>query len=67
MNKDTLLYSKTRNVKSPARAHLTDAGIDFFLPDEFTEEDIKHSCDVTGTTLFFDYKDNLNPDIVKWN
>lgn len=28
-----MLYTKTREVKSPTRAHNTDAGIDFFIPD----------------------------------
>ena len=41
MNK--ILFSKTRDVKSPIRAHETDAGIDFFLPNKFTEEDIEKS------------------------
>ena len=51
-----LLFSKTRDVKSPVRAHSTDAGIDFFLPNEFTYEDVEHSQDVTGTPLIFDTK-----------
>lgn len=29
---NTLLFIKTRNVKSPLRGHATDAGIDFFCP-----------------------------------
>ena len=28
-------FSKVRNVKSPIRANSTDAGIDFFVPDDF--------------------------------
>jgi len=27
-------FSKVRNVKSPSRAFLTDAGVDFFVPDD---------------------------------
>lgn len=48
---NTLLFSKTRDTKSPCRAHPTDAGIDFFLPNEFTEEDIKKSNDTTGSSI----------------
>ena len=33
---DTLKYCKIREVKSPARAHSTDAGIDFFVPENLT-------------------------------
>lgn len=33
----SLLYTKTRDVKSPIRAHNTDAGIDFFVPNDFCE------------------------------
>ena len=32
-----LYFSKTRDVKSPCRAHPTDAGIDFFVPNDFIE------------------------------
>ena len=49
MNK--ILFSKTRDVKSPTRAHDTDAGIDFFLPNKFTEEDIAKSNATTGDYL----------------
>lgn len=31
----TLKFTKTKEVKSPVRAHPTDAGIDFFVPDDF--------------------------------
>lgn len=30
-----LKFTKVRNVKSPIRAHRTDAGIDFFVPDDY--------------------------------
>ena len=36
----TLRFSKIRNVKSPYRAHPTDAGIDFFVPDDFPKTEI---------------------------
>ena len=33
--KMSLKFTKTRDVKSPVRAHPTDAGIDFFVPNDF--------------------------------
>lgn len=30
-----LRFAKTRSVKSPTRAHLTDAGIDFYIPNDY--------------------------------
>lgn len=33
--KMNLKFTKTRDVKSPVRAHPTDAGIDFFVPNDF--------------------------------
>lgn len=30
-----LSFTKTRNVKSPIRGHATDAGIDFFVPEDY--------------------------------
>ena len=37
---ETLKYVKTREVKSPCRAHGTDAGIDFFVPTSLTQDDM---------------------------
>ncbi len=54
-----ILYCKTRDVKSPARAHPTDAGIDFFFPNQFTEADLKKSTDTTGTPLYSTGHGNL--------
>ena len=34
-------YTKVRDVKSPARAHLEDAGIDFYIPNDFKEHTLK--------------------------
>ena len=34
MNFD-LIFTKTKDVKSPVRGHDTDAGIDFFIPNDF--------------------------------
>jgi dUTPase len=46
---DTIKFLKTRDVKSPTRAHQNDAGIDFYVP-EFTPE-------------FVDLLKQKNPDI----
>lgn len=35
MNDFDLKFIKTKEVKSPVRGHDTDAGIDFFVPDDF--------------------------------
>ena len=32
-----LKFTKTREVKNPVRGHDTDAGIDFFIPEDFKE------------------------------
>ena len=34
-------FTKVRDVKSPVRAHNTDAGIDFFIPNDFKETTLK--------------------------
>lgn len=47
MNMDfDLLYIKTKSVKDPVRGHDTDAGIDFFIPDDFEETTINTNEDV---------------------
>ena len=51
MDKNTLLFSKTRDVKSPVRAHATDAGIDFFIPNDLIDTDIYNSYKTTGTVI----------------
>ena len=35
MNDFKLLFTKTKDVKNPVRGHETDAGIDFFVPNDF--------------------------------
>ena len=37
-----LEFTKTRNVKSPVRGHETDAGIDFFIPNDYSQ--YKEGC-----------------------
>ena len=44
---ETLKYCKVRNVKSPARAHATDAGIDFYIPEDIQHDTFLAKCDVT--------------------
>lgn len=41
-----LIFTKTTKVKSPVRGHETDAGIDFFIPDDFKKTTIKPGEDV---------------------
>lgn len=41
-----LKFTKTRDVKSPVRAHETDAGIDFFIPNDFEKVVLKPGDDV---------------------
>lgn len=45
---ETLKYCKVRRVKSPARAHSTDAGIDFFVPEDLTLEVMSEKFKTTG-------------------
>jgi dUTP pyrophosphatase len=42
----SLIFTKTKAVKSPTRAHRTDAGIDFFIPDDFNTTVLKPGDDV---------------------
>lgn len=41
-----LKFTKTKEVKSPTRAHETDAGIDFFVPEDFEETWLNPNDDV---------------------
>ena len=34
---ETLEFTKVKDVKSPVRGHTTDAGIDFFIPNDFEQ------------------------------
>ena len=34
-------FAKTRDVKSPTRANSADAGIDFFVPNDYTSQEIR--------------------------
>ena len=44
---ETLKYCKVRKVKSPVRAHASDAGIDFYIPEDIQHDTFLAKCDVT--------------------
>lgn len=46
MNDFELIFTKTTNVKSPVRGHDTDAGIDFFVPENFEAVTLKPGQDI---------------------
>lgn len=53
-----LRYSKIREVKSPVRGHATDAGVDFFVPEDFSEYEIPPGGSVlipSGIKVHFDH------------
>ena len=62
---DTLKYCKIREVKSPARAHSTDAGIDFFVPENLTQDDMYQTYEKTGCYLTAELDDE-NHFIKSW-
>ena len=43
---DVLRFCKVRPVKSPTRAHVGDAGVDFYVPDDFEGCWVQPQCDV---------------------
>jgi dUTP pyrophosphatase len=53
-----LRFAKVRDVKSPLRAHATDAGIDFFIPNDSESYNIKPGESVlipSGIKVNFDH------------
>lgn len=48
MKSENLKYCKIRKVKSPNRAHPTDAGFDVFVPEDLTWEQMKEKFDTTN-------------------
>ena len=46
--KETLKYTKVREVKSPVRAHEFDGAIDFFVPTNVTMDLMKEKFNITG-------------------
>lgn len=51
-------FSKVKNVKSPCRANATDAGIDFFVPDDLCKADFQLN-DPTKTYCAIHYVDPI--------
>lgn len=45
---ETLKYCKVRRVKSPARAHATDAGLDWFVPEDLAVEEMQEKDKITN-------------------
>ena len=53
-----LRYSKTREVKSPLRGHPTDAGIDFFVPEDYGDTIVEPNTSIlipSGIKVHFDH------------
>lgn len=61
---DTLQFCKVRNVKSPARAHEFDAGIDFFVPEDLTNEQMKSKFEVTHDIVETIVKEGVITDFI---
>lgn len=55
---ETLKYTKVREVKSPCRAHETDAGIDFFVPTSLTMDDMKPKFETSGCWPLVTFNDD---------
>ena len=50
---ETLKFCKVRNVKSPNRAHSTDAGIDFYVPNDLSITEMKEKNKASGTEAHY--------------
>ena len=62
---ETLKFCKTRNVKSPARAHATDAGMDWFVPQDLTLQEMEEKDKITGShPMYMLNSDNFIETIV---
>ena len=55
---DVIKIVKTRDVKTPNRAHSTDAGLDFFVPEDLTKADMDAVFEKTGHTLSYKTGEN---------
>ena len=65
---ETLRYCKVRQVKSPARAHGTDAGIDFFVPEDLTLEQMQPKFQTAGympIVVFNDDKQTIKSFLIE--
>lgn len=54
----TLKYCKTKKVKSPNRAHAMDAGIDFYVPEDLTLNDMESKFTAIGCRVQTDVDEN---------
>lgn len=52
---NTLKYVRIRKVKPLNRAHPTDAGIDFYVPEDLTAQQMKQKLSVTGDNVAVQY------------
>ena len=58
---ENLKFCKVRAVKTPCRAHATDACIDFFVPEDLKKDEFLAKCDVTKQYVHV----NCDGDVVK--
>ena len=56
---NTMKFCKVRKVKSPTRAHSTDAGIDFFVPEDLTKSVIDQKTEMTGSSVILSVEDGV--------
>lgn len=61
---ETLKYTKVRKVKSIARAHADDAGIDFYIPEDITNDQLLEKSHVTKDYLDVRETDGFISEIV---
>lgn len=55
---NNLRYTKVRNVKSPVRGHKTDAGIDLFIPEDLSYNEMEEKFKITNDTLPVEFDEN---------
>lgn len=60
---EKLKYCKVREVKSIARAHADDAGIDFYIPTDLTKDIFNSKCDVTKDYVYTTEENGYIKDI----
>ena len=58
MKSENLKFSKIRKVKSPTRAHSDDAGIDFYVPEDLTFDQMLSKFQTTGTQPAVSFDDS---------
>lgn len=53
-NPKYLNIAVTRKVKTPNHAHSLDAGIDFYIPEDITEQEFLEKCETTGIKPYYE-------------